>query len=76
MLRADTLTEPINHAPLHQRKAHNESYSTSVNRANLVHGTLQQGVDCEPATPPLGITCALFHAVGLAGEVMIIKAGL
>lgn len=75
LLRADILTETINHEPFHQRKAHNESYSTSVNRANLVHGPLQQGVDCEP-TPPSGITCALFHAVGLAGAVMIIKAGL
>lgn len=46
-----------------------------------VDGTWQQGVDCEPAPPPPprsppGITCARFHAVGLAGGVTIIKAGL
>lgn len=46
-----------------------------------VDGTWQQGVDCEPAPPPPppnpspGITCAQFHAVGLAGGVTIIKAG-
>lgn len=65
------------------RRARNESCYTSASRNNLAHGR-NLAARCwlwtrTPSTSlpsPPGITCAQFHAVGLAGGVTIIKAGL